>query len=82
MQVEPMKSKLTAPGTKRLKLKYDNLLSFFAFKLNSRRYKQHHATPQKVRHDMDLDTTPTAGAYTHSDFGSTCELFCPPFNPT
>ena len=26
VQVEPMKSKLTPPGTKRLKVKYDNLL--------------------------------------------------------
>ena len=33
-----MKSKLTAPGTKRLKLKYDNRLSSFAFKFNLRCY--------------------------------------------
>ena len=31
VQVEPMKSKLKAPGTKRLKLRYDHLLSIFAF---------------------------------------------------
>ena len=37
-QVEPMKSKLKAPGTKRLKLKYDNLLSRFAFNFNLRHY--------------------------------------------
>jgi hypothetical protein len=33
-----MKSKLKAPGTERLKPKYDNLLSRFAFKFNLRRY--------------------------------------------
>jgi len=33
-----MKSNLTAPRTKRLKLKYDVLLSNFAFNFNSRRY--------------------------------------------
>jgi len=40
VQVEPMKSKLKAPGTKRLKLKYDNLLSSFAFKFNLRLYME------------------------------------------
>jgi hypothetical protein len=33
-----MKCKLKAPGTERLKLKHDNLLSKFAFKFNLRRY--------------------------------------------
>jgi len=33
-----MKPKLKAPGTKRLKLKYDNLFSRVAFKINLRRY--------------------------------------------
>ena len=36
--VEPMKSILKAPGTKRLKLTYDNLLSNVAFNFNLRRY--------------------------------------------
>jgi len=40
VQVEPMKSKLKAPGAKRLKLKYYNLLSNFAFNLNMRRYTE------------------------------------------
>jgi len=35
-----MKSKLKAPGTQRLKLKYDKLHSSFAFKFNSRRYNK------------------------------------------
>jgi hypothetical protein len=33
-----MKSKLKAPGTERLKLRYDNLLSRFGFKCNLRCY--------------------------------------------
>ena len=31
VQVEPTKSKLKAPGTKRLKLEFENMLSGFAF---------------------------------------------------
>ena len=38
VQVGPMKPTLKAPGTKRLKLKYDVPLSNFAFKFNLRRY--------------------------------------------
>jgi hypothetical protein len=38
VQVDPIKPKLKAPGTKRLKLEYDELLSSFAFKFNLRRY--------------------------------------------
>ena len=40
MQVDAIQPKLKAPGTKRLKLKYDNLLSSFAFKFSLRRYTQ------------------------------------------
>ena len=38
MSTHPIKSTLKAPGTKRLKLNYDNLLSNSAFKFNLRRY--------------------------------------------
>jgi hypothetical protein len=38
VQVDPMKPALKAPGTKPLKLKYDELLSSFAFNFNLRRY--------------------------------------------
>jgi hypothetical protein len=38
VQNDPIKSTLTAPGTKRLRLKYDGQLSSFAFNSNSRRY--------------------------------------------
>jgi hypothetical protein len=37
VQVEPIKPRLKAPGTKRLKLKYGKLLSDFAFNFNLRR---------------------------------------------
>ena len=40
MQVDPIKPTLKAPGTKRLKLQYDEPLSSFAFKFNLRRYNQ------------------------------------------
>ena len=38
MQVDPIKPKSKPPGTKRLKLKCDILLSTSAFKFNLRRY--------------------------------------------
>jgi hypothetical protein len=38
VQVAPNNSKLKPPGTKRLKPKYDEALSNFAFKFNLRRY--------------------------------------------
>ena len=38
MQVDPIKPTLKAPGTKRLNLKCDELLSSFAFEFNLRRY--------------------------------------------
>jgi len=36
--VDPIKPTFKAPGSERLKLKCDDLLSNFAFKLNLRRY--------------------------------------------
>ena len=38
MQVDPIKSSLKAPGTMRLKPKYDEPLSIFAFNFNLRCY--------------------------------------------
>jgi hypothetical protein len=38
MQVDPVKPTLSAPEAKRLKLKHVELLSYFAVKLNSRRF--------------------------------------------
>jgi len=36
--VDPIKPTLKAPGTKRLKLDFDEVLSNFTFKFDSRRY--------------------------------------------
>ena len=38
VQVDPIKPTLTAPGTKRLKMEFDDLLSSLGFKFNLRRY--------------------------------------------
>jgi hypothetical protein len=40
VQVHPVKPTLKAPGTKRLKLKYNILLSSFAFNFNLRQYSR------------------------------------------
>jgi hypothetical protein len=40
VQLDPMKPKFKPPGTKRLKLKCDILLSTSAFKFNLRRYTE------------------------------------------
>jgi len=46
VQVDPIKPMLKPPGTKRLKLKYDESPSNFAFKFNLRRYNQ--VTPRAM----------------------------------
>ena len=48
MQVDPIKATLKAPGSKRLKLKHDNLLSHFAFRFNLRRYTKAKSHPAPV----------------------------------
>jgi len=40
VQVDPIKTTLTAPGTERLKLECDEPLSNFAFNFNLRRYNK------------------------------------------
>jgi len=40
VQLDPMKVMLKAPGTKRLKLQYDKVLSRCAFKFSLRRYNE------------------------------------------
>jgi hypothetical protein len=44
-----MKTVLKAPGTVRLKLKYDDLLSSFAFKVNVRRFTKEEARAAEAR---------------------------------
>ena len=59
MQVDPIKPKLKAPGTKRVKLNCDVLLSTSAFKFKLRRYTK--AAMKYIE----------AGAYTRSGWSST-----------
>jgi hypothetical protein len=40
VQVDPIKPTLKAPGAKRLKLKFDDLVSIFAFNVKLRRYAE------------------------------------------
>ena len=44
MQVDPIKPMSKAPGTRRLKLKHDELLSSFGFRFNLRHYSKALAT--------------------------------------
>jgi hypothetical protein len=55
VQVEPIKPALKAPGSERLKLNCDDVLSNFAFKFNLRRYntEAHRNTSSAA----DLDRT-------------------------
>ena len=50
MQLDPIKPTLKAPGTKCLKLKYDKLLSNFAFKFKLRRYTMVYDYTLKVKY--------------------------------
>jgi len=52
VQVDPIKPKLKPPGTKRLKLKCDMLLSTFAFKFNLRRCNWAHEIALYVEADV------------------------------
>jgi len=48
VQVDPIKPTLKAPGTERLKLKYEEPLSDFGFKFNLRRYTEVEGTMEAV----------------------------------
>ena len=48
MQVDPFKPKLKAPGTERLKLQYEKLVSSVAFNFNLRRYSMAMPGPADV----------------------------------
>jgi hypothetical protein len=63
-----MKPKLRPPGTKRLKVKCDILLSTFALKLNLRRYKQ---AEGMAFYRVIAPYIKKAGAYTRPLFSST-----------
>ena len=49
MQLDPIKPTLKVPGTKRLKLLYDKLVSSFAFKFDLRRYNKAHCRDSRRR---------------------------------
>jgi len=70
--VDPIKSTLKAPGTKRLKLACDNPLSKFGFKFNLRRYNA------ELRREMEevssVRAEAEAGAYTRSFISSKSAL--------
>ena len=66
MQVDPIKPMLKPPGTKRLKLECDGLLSSFAFKFNLRCY-----SAVLTEESRKLTAYHEAGAYTRPLFGST-----------
>jgi hypothetical protein len=68
VQVVPIKPTLKPPGTKRLKLIYDKLLSRCAFKFILRRYNE---GGLKFRLDDSEDGRSVAGANTPPLFSST-----------
>jgi len=72
VQVDPVKPTLKAPGTKRLKPKYDEPLSKFAFKFNLRRYNEVHNVTIHTTRSAVRCIDKTAG---HS-WSSTPPIFC------
>ena len=62
MQVDAIKPKLKPPGTKRLKVNCDILLSISAFKFNLRRYSKASHAEQAA----ECGSWEEAGAYTRS----------------
>jgi hypothetical protein len=67
VQVDLIKPTLKAPGTKRLKLEYDGLLSDFAFKFNLRCYNKETTTDGADSGDVDDSTDAgAAGMGLHS----------------
>jgi len=77
VQVDPIKPMLKAPGTKRLKLKSDELLSKFTFKFNLR----HYTLDESLFVDLltgtsDFDTSCyecQAGSYSENMYGNSTE---------
>ena len=71
MQVDPVNPTLKAPGTKRLKLKYYELLSISAFAFKLRRYIEAHMAAHTA-----LLLQIQAAAYTRPFFSSTSAVSC------
>ena len=75
MQVDPIKTKLKLPGTKRLKLTCDVLPPNFAFKFNLRRYtaaavRELLPRVEQARRSVARAAAAAAGAYTRPLFRS------------
>jgi len=78
VQVEPFTPTLKAPGSKHLKLQYDQTLSTFAFKFNLHRFDKaakaekaaaaRAAAAEKATADKAAKAPAEAGAYTRSKF--------------
>jgi hypothetical protein len=62
-QVDPIKHTLKAPGTRRLKLEFDELLSSFAFSFKLRRYTLARAPHGGVLSITSTDTAALFGLY-------------------
>ena len=71
MQVDPIKPMLKAPGTERLKLEYDELLSTFAFKFNLRRYTK--VIVEVIPTDASVAENLSAGGLTDADINKEIE---------
>jgi hypothetical protein len=69
-QVDPVKPTLRAPGSERLKLKYEELLSNFGFKLSLRRYSLVCHSYSSERQYSRYRGVHPAGAYTRPLFRS------------
>ena len=82
VQVDPIKSTLKVPETKRWNLKYDRLLSKFAFNFNWRRYilAQHPRVADKVAAEANAvlgNSKPTAADYSRLLY-SEARAYTPP----
>ena len=74
VQVEPMKPRFKAPGSKHLKLKYYKLLSSFAFKFYLRRYTMApHVDLSKAVAPQDNQGAAAASTHTFMLYLRTCE---------
>jgi len=62
VQVDPIKPTLKAPGTERLKLKYEEVLSNVGFKINLRRYSMEPEESADSRNNGDKRKCVPAGA--------------------
>ena len=75
VQLDPIKPTLKAPGTERLKLQYEELLSNFGFKFNLRRFPVVNnmltAIKRKKSKDTMILSAVVAGAYTRPLLSST-----------